>query len=83
MPDNSPITSTKIFAAAMAPAVLAFDSYKEVLDICGSSEPSKPLYRGAVTAPNLVKGSRNNPCPCGSGKKFKKCCIGSKVKEGK
>jgi len=20
---------------------------------------------------------RNDPCPCGSGKKFKKCCLGS------
>lgn len=23
---------------------------------------------------------RNDPCPCGSGKKFKKCCIGQPVK---
>jgi hypothetical protein len=21
--------------------------------------------------------SRNDPCPCGSGKKYKKCCLGS------
>jgi Protein of unknown function (DUF1186)/SEC-C motif len=26
---------------------------------------------------NIVKGvGRNDPCPCGSGKKFKKCCLG-------
>lgn len=24
-----------------------------------------------------MKVSRNDPCPCGSGKKFKKCCLGS------
>jgi len=24
---------------------------------------------------NNRKISRNNPCPCGCGKKFKKCCI--------
>ncbi|MCJ7747844.1 MAG: SEC-C domain-containing protein [Desulfobacterales bacterium] len=24
------------------------------------------------------KVGRNNPCPCGSGKKFKKCCMGGK-----
>jgi tetratricopeptide (TPR) repeat protein len=24
----------------------------------------------------VVKVGRNDPCPCGSGKKFKKCCIG-------
>ena len=23
---------------------------------------------------NGVKVGRNDPCPCGSGKKFKKCC---------
>jgi SEC-C motif-containing protein len=31
------------------------------------------LYvRGA--APELAKVGRNDPCPCGSGKKYKKCC---------
>lgn len=24
----------------------------------------------------MVKSNRNNPCPCGSGKKYKKCCYG-------
>jgi preprotein translocase subunit SecA len=24
--------------------------------------------------PNVVKAGRNEPCPCGSGKKFKQCC---------
>ena len=28
--------------------------------------PVQPLYRAG----------RNEPCPCGSGKKFKKCCRG-------
>ncbi len=23
----------------------------------------------------MVKIGRNDPCPCGSGKKFKKCCL--------
>ena len=25
------------------------------------------------------KIGRNYPCPCGSGKKFKKCCLGKKI----
>jgi uncharacterized protein len=29
----------------------------------------KPAYAGAKTG-------RNDPCPCGSGKKYKKCCLG-------
>ena len=35
-------------------------------------EPAEP-----VSAPVLSRGpriGRNDPCPCGSGKKFKKCC---------
>ncbi|MBI9086513.1 MAG: SEC-C domain-containing protein [Desulfobacterales bacterium] len=25
------------------------------------------------------KIGRNDPCPCGSGKKYKKCCLGKKT----
>ncbi|WP_236632519.1 SEC-C metal-binding domain-containing protein [Novosphingobium meiothermophilum] len=34
------------------------------------AQPS-PSRRGA----DGFKIGRNDPCPCGSGKKFKKCCI--------
>jgi preprotein translocase subunit SecA len=37
----------------------------------------RPGLPGAGTAPEakkLVKVGRNDPCPCGSGKKYKKCC---------
>ena len=27
----------------------------------------------------MAKIGRNAPCPCGSGKKYKKCCLGRKV----
>jgi hypothetical protein len=27
--------------------------------------------------------SRNAPCPCGSGKKYKKCCLKKEVKKEK
>jgi preprotein translocase subunit SecA len=27
-----------------------------------------------VQRPQVVKAGRNDPCPCGSGKKFKSCC---------
>jgi len=34
--------------------------------------------RGAMPSPTGKHGKigRNDPCPCGSGKKFKKCCLG-------
>ena len=25
---------------------------------------------------NIMKIGRNDPCPCGSGRKYKKCCLG-------
>lgn len=35
--------------------------------------------KGAKPAPAraMVKVGRNDPCPCGSGKKYKKCCLKS------
>jgi peptide deformylase len=33
----------------------------------------------AVVEPAKVKPGRNDPCPCGSGQKFKKCCLGKGV----
>lgn len=32
---------------------------------------------GAAQAPGPAKLGRNDPCPCGSGKKYKKCCLRS------
>lgn len=40
-------------------------------------EKKKALYREAKKANTIVKGKkvgRNDPCPCGSGKKYKFCC---------
>ena len=37
----------------------------------------KELYRIAKKANTVIKGAkigRNDPCPCGSGKKYKFCC---------
>jgi len=34
-----------------------------------------PLSQPKAASPTL-KVSRNDPCPCGSGKKYKKCCLG-------
>ncbi len=45
-------------------------------------ERSRFIYRhgdwfyldGVFPAANATKAGRNDPCPCGSGKKFKRCC---------
>ena len=42
-----------------------------------SEERRKELYKEEHASHTIVKGpkiGRNDPCPCGSGKKYKKCC---------
>lgn len=42
-----------------------------------SKEKRKELYKKQKVSGTIVKGDkvgRNDPCPCGSGKKYKKCC---------
>ena len=49
------------------------DGFKEVLEAIedaplSSEEPKPP-------EPEVALAGRNEPCPCGSGKKYKKCCL--------
>lgn len=40
-------------------------------------ETKKALYKEQKSSTTVVKGDKvypNDPCPCGSGKKYKKCC---------
>ena len=42
-----------------------------------TGERRKELYKEQKLSKTVVKGQkigRNDPCPCGSGKKYKKCC---------
>lgn len=48
-----------------------------VWDRIFDAEKKKELYREAKKMNTIVKGpkvGRNDPCPCGSGKKYKFCC---------
>jgi preprotein translocase subunit SecA len=44
----------------------------------GSAAPAQPAAPKGPSAtavlPEIKKIGRNDPCPCGSGKKYKKCC---------
>jgi len=42
----------------------------EEINMVGGEEPAQP----AQIIRNENKVGRNDPCPCGSGKKYKKCC---------
>jgi Protein of unknown function (DUF1186)/SEC-C motif len=60
-----------------------FDDTVEELSRWAAFSPKSDVERGHhrywspdVPAVNPFKGTgRNDPCPCGSGKKFKKCCL--------
>jgi len=51
----------------------------------GSRQPTKPLpldddefpspYEPSTLRREFPRVGRNDPCPCGSGKKYKKCCL--------
>ena len=46
-------------------------------------EPLRPAVRPApppARIPRMVKVGRNATCPCGSGKKFKKCCCSAQMR---
>jgi len=47
--------------------ITTWSGYKEEEDDL-TSEKEEPFHAG-------TKIGRNDPCPCGSGKKFKKCCF--------
>lgn len=40
-----------------------------------STEPARPQQQAPRPAAAAPKVGRNEPCPCGSGKKYKKCCL--------
>ena len=49
---------------------------KDAVDILGSCVEDLHRTRPAALKPHRrVKIPRNAPCPCGSGKKYKKCCL--------
>jgi uncharacterized protein len=56
-------------AAGLLRAYRYFRSHRQV----------KPSAHMSALSRNAPKVGRNDPCPCGSGKKYKKCCGGATV----
>ncbi len=51
------------------------DRNKKILDKMRSKVLNSPLdHRASKVVRNVPKVGRNAPCPCGSGKKYKRCC---------
>ena len=49
-------------------------AHREVSQFRRDADGAWFFVRGAVKTSSIAKVGRNDPCPCGSGKKFKKCC---------
>jgi len=78
-----PTRPSALGTSSRVPATHAFDLEKRRRALSGQAAPGKPGAEGAATAqaerPQPARQQqypgvgRNDPCPCGSGKKFKKC----------
>jgi preprotein translocase subunit SecA len=59
-------------------AISAISSNKPAETLIGNApavvEESKSTKQQTVVKSDFDKTGRNDPCPCGSGKKFKQCC---------
>ena len=61
----------RAFLLAQSPDLIA----QAVIDIADYwQQKNKPPPAGAIPVRTGPKTGRNDPCPCGSGKKYKKCC---------
>ena len=63
----------KNMVAAEADWLYNLPEWDEIYD----EETRKQLYKEQMSSTTVVKAAKvypNDPCPCGSGKKYKKCC---------
>ena len=61
---KSEFLTNKVYSSATV--LFCSNAFSEVFDIISTPKPEKPEITQKV--------GRNEPCPCGSGKKFKNCC---------
>jgi len=57
--------------------LIDMDEYLKMLE---KQDPEARFYKEVMPTPlqtSRAKVGRNEPCPCGSGKKFKRCCLNS------
>lgn len=60
--------------AAKADWLYNLEQWDEILTVERRREINKEYNRSRIVV-NENKTGRNEPCPCGSGKKYKKCCL--------
>ncbi|MCB9779019.1 MAG: preprotein translocase subunit SecA [Alphaproteobacteria bacterium] len=73
-PGNGPVMTTEAMQQALAAAREAAARQQQAAPVPAAA-PSRPAPGAAARAWGLSNDvRRNDPCPCGSGQKFKKCC---------
>jgi len=63
--------STLVQLAVLAGGPNTVDAFKAAIASCTDNSPAggRPVRKFELSS------KRNEPCPCGSGVKFKKCCL--------
>ena len=77
---NSYITSALFKIAAAPPPPISFGQdlrYNDPSTTLGAGSAATPPAFGKNIASNKIAVGRNDPCPCGSGKKYKRCHLNS------
>jgi len=72
--------NTELIAPPTEPSIVEgwkqdIDFMAHIEDIKYSHLTSKQRNANIIDIRRTEKISRNTPCPCGSGKKYKRCCI--------
>ena len=55
---------------------------ESAIELIENPEEHNKIFEEPIRFPlnKKIKVGRNEPCPCGSGKKYKKCCLNKEIK---
>jgi uncharacterized protein len=53
-----------------------FKAFAELVEAGEPTEKLMEMVRAADAKNSVPQAGRNDPCPCGSGRKYKRCCAG-------
>jgi uncharacterized protein len=59
-----------------------FAKFAELAEAGEPIEKLMEIVRAADAKTFVRQAGRNDPCPCGSGKKYKRCCLGKQLAAG-
>jgi hypothetical protein len=68
---NQPVSAHVVLVLGAALVVGAFLPWPR----CSSAPGEKPAPRRGASRASADRPGRNDPCPCGSGRKYKRCCL--------